>query len=215
MAFQPGDRANAERFYDPLATYVRMLPGVQRVEVVPTSTFRQADELAMEISLARGWDTQLDRKHNAQLYDAGLDATSYHQWLSSNAVSLVALPLGPLQHTAHFETDVIRTHPAYLQPVWSDGNWQVYRVTDTQPLATNGARVIAVQPESLTINAPKAGRTLVRYRYTTLYRTDPAVACLSPTTDGWIDVHVRRPGIVRLHIRLDASSITGGGTSAC
>jgi len=215
MAFQPADRTNAERFYDPLADYVHSLSDIERVEVVPTSTFRQADELALEINLARGWDTQLDRKYNPELYDAGLDAARFHQWLRANAISLVALPIGPLQHAAHFEVDVIRSRPDYLQTVWSDRNWQVYRVVDPTPLATNGARLIDVAPESLTIDAPAVGTAMVRFHYSSLYRVDPTQACLTASPGGWIEVHVRRPGRIRLRIDVSATGLVGRSDATC
>ena len=42
------------RFYDSLAVYVNSLPGgVQRVEVVPTETYREADELGVRACAAR------------------------------------------------------------------------------------------------------------------------------------------------------------------
>jgi hypothetical protein len=69
---------------------VGVAPGGEHDRVGPAlGALDQADELALEINLARGWDTQLDRKYNPQLYDAELDATRFHQWLRANAISLV------------------------------------------------------------------------------------------------------------------------------
>ena len=210
MAFLPKDVTAAEHFYDPLAAQVAsMAGGVQRVEVVPTATFRQADELALQLSLARGWDTQLDRKFNETLYSPALDATAYHHWLVDNSVTLVALPLGPLQSAARREAAVIRARPTYLQLVWSDADWELFRVADAPALATNGATVTTVHPESLAIDAPRAGVTIVRFRYTPLYDVTRGDACVTRAPDGWIDVHVRRPGPIVLEVRLSARGLLG------
>ncbi len=208
MAFRPKDATAAEHFYDPLAAQVTSLTGgVQRVEVVPTATFRQADELALEISLARGWDTQLDRKYNPVLYSPTLDAAAYHQWLIDNSVSLVALPLGALQHAADPEAAVIRARPTYLEPVWSNAEWQLFRVSDAPSLATNGATVTTVRPQSLAIDAPRAGSSTVRFHYTSLYDVTRGDACVTRAPGGWIDLHVRRPGPIVLQVRLSASGL--------
>jgi hypothetical protein len=210
MAFQLPDRTATERFYDSLATYVHGVPGgVQRVEVVPTETFRQADELALEISLARGWDTQLDRRYNPQLYESTLTRATFHQWLDDNAVGLVALPLGRLQHAAHREVAIIRSRPAYLQLAWATADWQVFHVVHAASLATNGAIVQRVQPEALTIDASRPGATMVMFRYTRLYRVVRGDACVSQARDGWIELHVARPGRVVLRISLTPSTLLG------
>ena len=210
MAFHSTDATATERFYDPLAAYVKAVPGgVQRVEVVPTETFRQADELALEIHLARGWDTQLDRKYNPQLYDQTMTDATFHQWLDNNAIGLVALPLGRLQHAAHRETTLIRNRPGYLQLAWTNANWEVFRVVHGQPLATNGATVQRVEPESLTIDATLPGSTTIKFHYSKLYRVTSGDGCLTEAPGGWIDLHVTRPGRITMRISLTASTLLG------
>ncbi|MCU1502215.1 MAG: hypothetical protein JWM12_1569 [Ilumatobacteraceae bacterium] len=212
MAFLPKDVVGTERFYDALATYVHTLPGgVQRVEVVPTETYRQADELALEINLARGWETQLDRKYNPELYDKVLSPDTFHRWLLDNSVSLVALPVGRLQQAAHNEIDLIRSHPGYLQLAWASQDWQVFRVVDATALATNGAAVTTVRPESLTIAAARPGTSTIRFRYTKLYRVTTGNACVSEAPGGWIDLHVATPGTVRLEVSLSPATLLGAG----
>jgi hypothetical protein len=210
MAFVRGDATRTEAFYDPLAAFIHTLPGgVQRVEVVPTETFRQADELATEINLARGWETQLDRRYNPELYGTTLTADAYRQWLSANSISLVALPTGRLQHAAHKEIAIIESHPSYLTLAWSNTDWHVYRVGESQPLATNGVSVTDVQPEALTVVAPHAGQSTIRFRYTKWYRVTAGAACVTSDRNGWIVLHVDRPGTITLTISVTLPSIIG------
>jgi hypothetical protein len=210
LAFLPKTAAVTERFYDSLATYVHTLPdAVQRVEVVPTDTFRQADELALEIDIARGWETQLDRKYNPELYASNLSADAFQQWLMDNSVSLVALPNNGLEHASHREADLIRSHPSYLRLAWSNSDWQVFDVVDATPLATNGATITRVRAEALTINATQPGISTVRFRYTKLYRVTTGSACITRAPGGWINLHVASPGPITLEVTLTTKTLLG------
>lgn len=206
LAFQPADAAHSADFYQPLAAYVDSRPGgTERVEVVPTVTMRQADELALSVSLARGWESQLDRRFNPLFYESTLSDDTYHRWLLDNAVGLVALPRGvELREGADREADLIAARPSYLRPVWQTADWQVFEVLDATPLASNGATLISVEPETLVLHTDRVGVSTVRYRYTPMYEVSRGDACISSTADGWIELHVRAPGPVTLSIRLDA-----------
>ncbi|MEO5724939.1 MAG: hypothetical protein ABIQ39_12860 [Ilumatobacteraceae bacterium] len=210
MAFRPADASASEHYYDSLARYVNSLPGgSQRVEVVPTETLRQADELAMKINIARGWETQIDRKLNPGFYETPMDSGEFEEWLHDNAVSLVALPLSRIQESSSPEADLIRSRPAYLKPAWSNSGWDVYRVVDAQPLASNGVEVLKVEPESLTVLAPQTGESIIRFRYTKMYEVTVGQACITEGPDGWIDLHVATPGILVLHVKLTADAFVG------
>jgi hypothetical protein len=216
IAFLPADRTASAAYYDSLVAYLDGLPQPVRVEVVPTQTFAQADTLALRIDgIARGWETQLDRKLNPELYTGTLDAQTYHEWLQQHAVSIVALPLGALRPMSADEAAVIRSHPAYLTQVWANGDWQVYAVADPQPLVDNGARLVAVQPDELVVDATQAGWTTVRFRYTDLYTVAEGEACIAPNDEGWIRVFVDRPGRIRLTIALSLDGLMGHSVSAC
>ena len=79
LAFQPTDAGATPAFYTPLASYVQSLSGgAHRLEVVPTASMRQADELALVVPLARGWLAQLDRRYNPVLFRNTLSASEYH-----------------------------------------------------------------------------------------------------------------------------------------
>jgi hypothetical protein len=216
MAFMPADRTATADYYDTLVSYVRALPQPVRVEVVPTQTFAQADTLALRIDgIARGWETQLDRALNPEFYTGRLDAVTYHRWLLEHAVSIVALPLGRLRDMSLDEAAVIRSRPSYLREVWVNDDWQVYAVVDASPLADNGATVVDVQPDELTLVATRPGWTTLKFRFTDLYEVSEGAACVAPADGGWIRVLVDRPGRVRLTISLSIDAFVHGGVSSC
>ncbi|HEX2785122.1 MAG TPA: hypothetical protein VHN36_16175, partial [Ilumatobacteraceae bacterium] len=184
------------------------LPRPVRVEVVPTHTFAQADTLALRIDgIARGWETQLDRVLNPEFYTDRLDAETYHRWLLEHAVSIVALPLGRLRALSEDEAAVIRSRPTYLREAWANDDWQVYVVDDASPLVDNGATVVDVQPDELTVDATRTGWTILRFRFTDLYTVSQGAACIEPTSDGWIRVFVEQPGRIRLTISLSIDAV--------
>jgi len=207
-AFLPTDATADPAFYNELADFVNAQPGgIQRVEVVPTATFRQADELSFKISLARGWDTQLDRKYNPQMYDRELTHAEFREWLRDNGVGLVALPLGQLQAVARAEADLITSHPDYLEQVWRSDQWEVYRVVGSHPLASGGAEIRQVTPDSLVVNVPHTGSTTILFRYTKLYEVTAGDACVSEAAGGWIALQVYKPGLVTLTAKLSINAL--------
>ena len=206
-ALHIGDRTADAAYYDSLAAEVHKLPQPTRIEAVPTLTFGQADELALRTSgIARGWESQLDRAMNPEFYTDRLDADVFHRWLLEHAVGYVALPLGSVQQYSQAEAALVRSEPAYLHLVWQNDDWKLYAVRDAAPLASNGSRVVDVQPESLTIDVVTPGPTVVKFRYTELYRVATGDACIEPTADGWINLVVRAPG--RVTLTIDAAEVT-------
>jgi hypothetical protein len=209
LGFVAADATAQPEYYDSLAAFVQAQPGgVQRIEVVATESSREADELALKISIARGWETQLDRQLNPEFYN-GLTAHTYHQWLKRNSVSLVALPTSRLRQASEEEGAVIEAGPRYLKQVWSNAQWRVYRVMDASPLADNRAIVTEVGTESLTVYAPQAGVTNVRFRFSKWYRIASGDACLTQSDDGWLQLHVHTPGTIVAKISFTLETVTG------
>jgi hypothetical protein len=208
LGFVAADATTQPKYYDSLAAFVRAQPGgVQRVEVVATQSSRQADELALKINIARGWETQLDRELNPEFYN-GLTTDTYHRWLQRTSVNLVALPTSGLQQQSLDERAVIEARPSYLRLVWSNPQWHVYRVIDGTSLADNGATVTAVGAESLTLYAQRVGVTNVRFRYTKWYEVTIGDACISRSTDGWLQFDVHTPGtiVAKVSFTLDTAA---------
>ncbi|GHB11976.1 MULTISPECIES: MFS transporter [Streptomyces] len=137
-----------------------------RVEVVPASSHREASALAGYVNLARGWNRQADMKRNPLFYDDTLNAVNYREWLDRWAVHYVVLPEGkPDSSGAVQEAALVEDGQPYLKPVWSDDNWQLFRVLDPVPLADPPATVERAGEQKLTIRVQSAGRVLIRIPY--------------------------------------------------
>ena len=109
------------------------------------------------------------------------------------------------------EAAVIRSRPAYLREVWENDDWQVYEVVDASPLVDNGAVVVDVQPDELTIDATRTGWTTLKFRFTDLYTVSEGAACIAPTDGGWIRIFVEQPGRIRLTISLSIGAFVTRG----
>ncbi|MFC9245946.1 MFS transporter [Streptomyces sp. NPDC057136] len=137
-----------------------------RVEVVPASSHREASAFPSYVNLARGWNRQADMKRNPLFYDDTLNAVNYRQWLDRWAVHYVVLPEGaPDSSGAVQEAALVAEGQPYLQEIWGDANWTLYRVLDPVPMADSPATVERAGPDKLTIRVQEAGRVLIRIPY--------------------------------------------------
>ncbi len=71
--------------------------------------------LAPRVSLARGWEKQLDERYDGVLLARGLTARGYQRWLRAQAVGYVALPDTPLDPSSAAEGRLIRAGLPYLR----------------------------------------------------------------------------------------------------
>lgn len=180
----------------------------ERLEVTDTVDHAASAQLVSSVQLARGWDRQADNADNPIFYEPGaLTAASYHSWLHSLAVGWIAIPRTALDYAARDEADLVRKGQPYLRLLWSDRNWQLYRVLDATPLAT-GAAVSSVTPSGVTLTS--AGPALIqlrvrwsRYLRLTDARTgESAHACLSDA-GGWTEIYVPHAGTYTVISRFD------------
>ena len=119
-----GDPSTQSAYYDP----VRAAVDGERTEVVFTRNHWEAAHLAFDAPLARGWERQLDRRHNPLFYADGLDAETYLGWLRDNAVRFVALPSTELDYSGRAEAALLREGVPGLTEVHRDADWRVWRV---------------------------------------------------------------------------------------
>jgi hypothetical protein len=136
-------------------------------------------------------------RNNPEFYEGPLDATTYQRWLVTNGVQLVALPDAPLDGSSEAEAAVIATNPSYLQPVWHNAHWRVWRVVGSAGLTSAGAELVGRSGDEMTFKATAPGPVLVRVRWTRFWSLDGA-ACVEPAPDGWTRVNVRSPGTFTL-----------------
>jgi hypothetical protein len=206
------DPASAASYYRPLLGELRRL-GVGyggrpvRIEVPPTRDHAEARYLAAHVALARGWERQLDRRENGPFYEgtphgAALDTTRYREWLTRNAVSFVALPDAPLDYAARAEARLLRaTPPDYLRETWRSRHWRLFEVRTPAPLAQPPSTLLRLGVEDFALRAPRAGRFVVRVRYTPYWALLDGHGCVRRTAgEDWTEVQARAAGTLRVGI---------------
>lgn len=172
--------------------------GPVRIEVPLTRTHWETAELAPRVSLARGWEKQLDERYNGVLLSSGLDAASYERWLREQAVAYVALPSVKLDPSSSREGELIRAGLSYLRLVHSSRHWRIYAVRAPTPIASGPGRLTSLGHESFALTAEAPGDFLVRVRFTPYWRIAAGDGCVSRAAGGWTRVQARRPGPIEV-----------------
>lgn len=144
-----------------------------RVEVVPARNHREATALAPYVNMARGWNRQLDMERARLFYDGTFSAHTYRAWLDHWAVGFVVLPLGePDGYAVEEARLILDDRPDWLEPVWHDAHWHVYRVRDAVPLVEPPATVVRTTGAEVDVRMPRAGSVVIRVAYSPWLRTD-------------------------------------------
>jgi hypothetical protein len=210
IAHGADDPSRTGRFYSGLLDYLRQHDaGTGRVEIPFTREHWEAFWVAKQIPIARGWERQTDYRYNDVLYQP-LTPAIFRRWLTSNAVDYVALPDVPIDVGGSAEARLLRNAPSYLEPVWHDVHWKVWRVRGATPLVTGPAVLRDLDPSSMDLHFRHAGTAEVRVRYDTLWQVSAGHGCVAGTPDGWIDVAASAPGDVELSAGLNGSLLTRG-----
>ncbi|MFG2131623.1 hypothetical protein ACGFNV_27915 [Streptomyces sp. NPDC048751] len=167
-----------------------------RVEAVPARDHREAVALAPHVNLARGWNRQLDMERAPLFYDGTFSPTTYRAWLDHWAVGFVVLPLGRADGYAANEARLVRKDPPdWLEPVWQDANWRVYRVRDAVPLVSAPGTVVRTADADLRLRVSRPGSVTIRVAYSPWLRADDG--CLSKAGD-FTRLTVTEPGEYRI-----------------
>ena len=194
-------------YYGPLLSFLARQPGPPfRVEIPFTKFHWEAYEVAPRFPLARGWERQLDIRHNHLFYGGPLTPATYEAWLHNLAVRFVAVSDANLDYSAEAETALIDRGLPYLRLVMHTTHWHVYAVSDPTPIVEGAATLRALGPNSLTIDAHRPGRELVRVRFTPYWALGEGSGCVAPAGD-FTALTLRRPGPVRLVIRFSLGRI--------
>jgi hypothetical protein len=209
-----GNESTSASYYAPVERFLAAHGGGQvRVEVPLTRSHWEAALLAPTVSLARGWDKQLDTRFDRVLLSPGLTAASYLGWLHEEAVSYVALPDTPLDPSSAREGRLVRAGLPYLREVFRSAHWRIYAVLSPTPVASGPGRLTSLGDDSFALSAQAPGRFLVRVhftRYLTLVQGD---GCVGRSPDGWTSVAVRTPGAVIVRARFSVARALGLGSS--
>lgn len=187
--------------------------GPVRLEVPLTRSHWEAALLAPSVSLARGWEKQLDSRFDQVLLSPGLSAASYERWLHAQAVSYVALPDVPLDPSSAQEGRLIRAGVPFLREVFASAHWRIYSVLAPTPLVSGPGRLTALGHDSFALHAPAAGRYVVRVRYTRYWTLSRGTGCVAPAPGGWTEVSLRAPGSALVAARFSLARAFGSSGS--
>ncbi|MDQ6606168.1 MAG: hypothetical protein M3Z06_06420 [Actinomycetota bacterium] len=177
-----------------------------RIEIPFTSFHWEAYWVAPHFPLARGWERQLDIKDNHLFYAGRLTAASYHAWLRRLAVRFVALTDTAPDVSARQEVRMIDRGLPYLRLVFRTTSFRVYAVRDALPIVQGPATLTALGPNSLTLRARRAGRLLLRVRFTPYWKLGEGSGCVAPDGD-FTRLTLRRPGPAKLVVDFSLARI--------
>ncbi|MBW5483949.1 MFS transporter [Streptomyces bambusae] len=133
-----------------------------RVEVVPVGSHRESSAFPSYVNLARGWNRQADLERNPLFYDDTLTEESYRTWLERWAVHYVVLPADKPDSGGEDEAKLVREGLPYLQQIWGDANWQLFKVHEPTQLVSGPATVVQAGADRWVIDVKQPGRVLVR-----------------------------------------------------
>lgn len=191
-----------------------------RVELVDAQTHAGAHKLGMTINLARGWENQSDSRFNPIFYEEGaLTPESYRLWLSENAVAFVAVSADPLRQMKE-EAALVHSGLQYLDRVWGDGNWDLYKVADPEPIVPAPLTVVDSSPSQMVIDIPDTQVHAVQLRYAKYLVARSSVdetlfACIQSTPDNWITLQAALPGKYTLEGLLSVRGVVGAQPPDC
>lgn len=210
-----GDPSVQAAYYTGVVAFLQRDPDAQartfRVEVPFTTNHWESRWVGNHLPLARGWQRQLDIKVNGVFYNGALTPARYRRWLRTAAVRYVALPDVDLDHSAIAEAELIRGGLPYLQPVWRDRHWRVFRVRDAASLAMpGGGTVTRVTTQGFRLRAASPGTTVVRIRWTPYWKAAGG-ACVRRAPGDWTAVRAARPGDVDVGIAFTPLRIMATG----
>jgi hypothetical protein len=229
FASAASDPSEHVSYYTPLLSRLAALGATDprhplRIEVVTTANHSDARRLAPRVALARGWERQLDREHNALFYDSGaLTAGSYRAWLEDAAVAYVALPDAPLDYSATSEARLLRgsgggagrgsggAAPSYLREVWRSAHWRLWAVQGARPIAKPPAVLTGLGVDSFTLQAPRAGAFEVRVRFTPYWALASGQGCVARAPGDWTELLARRAGSMHVVIEFSLARVFDHG----
>lgn len=195
-----GDPSAQRSFYTPLLRELAKQQPVGRIEVVPLANHWESTYVADSVPLARGWERQVDVERNPLFYNNTLDPTTYLEWLQDNGVSYVALPKGVgYDGYSLGEASLVEAQPFYLNQVWQNPSWTLFRFTEAQPqgLISGPGKLVESDATGVTFDATGTGSLLVRVHWSRWITMTGPDGCLVGGTN-WTLVQINRVGRYRI-----------------
>jgi hypothetical protein len=210
-----GNPSTEASYYAPVKRFLAGITAPVRIEVPLTRSHWEAALLAPSVSLARGWEKQLDDRYDRVLLTPSLTAAGYDRWLHEQAIAYVALPDTSLDPSSAQEGRLIRRGPPYLRAVFTSAHWRIYAVRAPTPLAAGPGALTALGHDSFTLRASAPGPLLVRVHYTPYFTLTRGAGCVRDAPGGWTSVAARAPGTLVVVARFSLSRAFAGGRASC
>lgn len=210
VAAVAGSASTRASYYLPVRRFLEdRAGGPVRIEVPFTRSHWEAALLAPYVSLARGWERQLDKRYDSAIEANPLPAATYYRWLKDNAVSYVALPDAPIDPSSRGEAALIRERPPFLREMLRTAHWRLFAVLGATSLASPPATLTALGSDSFTLRFAQAGTSTVRVRYTRYLTSSAGRACVRADAEGWTAVTASAPGSVTVAARFSLARALG------
>jgi hypothetical protein len=207
-----GEESTSAAYYAPVEGFLAGRGEAPvRVEVPLTRSHWEAALLAPSVSLARGWEKQLDSRFDQVLLTPGLTAGRYERWLHEQAVAYVALPDTPLDPSSAQEGRLIRRGLPYLRQVFASRHWRIFAVGSPTPLAAGPGRLTMLGHDTFVLRAISAGSFLVRVHFSRYLTLERGRGCIGRAPGGWTAVEVSAPGEVVVAARFSLARALGTG----
>jgi hypothetical protein len=101
------------------------------------------------------------------------------------------------------EARLVRAGPAWLEPVWSDAHWHLYRVRNAEPLVTAPAEVVSASDAYLVVHLPKPGSVTIRIAHSPWLHADNG-GCLRQQGE-FTRLAVDEPGFYQISSEYEAA----------
>jgi len=194
---------SSNAYYAPLAQQLDLLPDMTdyRLEVVDHGAHAAYEALLDHATLARGWETQEDIAYNTAVLDRNLSPTTYKVWLDNNAVGYVALPASTVNTYGEYNLVSKFAPPTYLQLIWQNPDWKLYKVRDARPIVAAPAQVVTTTQSRMVVDVPCACTIGVRVHWSKyLQGTGPTglPAQVADDGNGWTQLTTTMPGTYQL-----------------
>jgi hypothetical protein len=215
-----GDPSTRAAFYAPVERFLAQHRSEPvRIEVPFTRAHWEAAFLAPDVSLARGWERQLDKRYDLVLESHHLDAAAYRAWLDREGVSYVALPDVAFDQSSSHEVRLLRAGLPYLREVMRSAHWRIFGVLDPSPLALRlpgsragarsaaGVRLTALGVQSFALSVSTPGRFLVKVHYSPYWTVTRGAASVRSGPQGFTEVRASRPGEIAVAARFSLAGV--------
>ena len=192
-----GEDVAQRAYFTPLADQLAARHPTGRVEVVPTRDYWEAAWIASpDVALARGWLRQADTRWNPLFFQGKLTDEAYRAWVLDNAVQYVAVPRTHTSWVGARERKLLAAPPSWLQLIWEDPNWRLFRVADASSIVAAPGSLSSLSDAELRFDAPQAGRYEVKLRWSR-WLTAGSGVCVRKQGN-WTELDVKAPGTVTL-----------------